>query len=226
MDRKRIRLLAGGLAGLVALIAVGTHLLLPPYLAGRVEQRLEQRGGNIEVELAAVPALRLLAGRGDRIQILGSGLVVDLDDSERDVFERLDRFDEVEIDLRELQAGPFAPDRFILAREGSGRYRIEVEASASARELAPYAGEQLGGVAGLLGAIAGGALPLSSAPLPIRLAGELESDGGEVRMVSGGGSVAGLPAGPLAELITNAILSRLRPLASAGSPRAGTPGRS
>jgi hypothetical protein len=38
---------------------------------------------------------------------------------------------------------------------------------------------------------------------------ELESDGGRVRVVSGGATVAGVPTGPLAELITSMIVVRL-----------------
>ena len=38
---------------------------------------------------------------------------------------------------------------------------------------------------------------------------ELRSDGGRVVVVSGGGTVAGFPTGPLAELITSAIVVRL-----------------
>ena len=52
-------------------------------------------------------------------------------------------------------------------------------------------------------------MPLGGAPVPVRLDGELEADDGEVEMVAGGGRVAGLPAGPVARLVTNAILSRL-----------------
>jgi hypothetical protein len=43
----------------------------------------------------------------------------------------------------------------------------------------------------------------------VRLDGEIEAKDGDVEMVSGTGRVAGLPAGPVARLVTNAILSRL-----------------
>ena len=52
-------------------------------------------------------------------------------------------------------------------------------------------------------------MPGGAAPVPIDLDGELEAKDGEVKMVSGDASVAGLPAGPAAVLITNAILSDL-----------------
>jgi hypothetical protein len=209
MHRSRIRLLAAGVAGFVVLVAVGTHFLLPPYLEGRVEERLEEHGGRAEVELRAVPALRLLAGHGDRIEITGSGLEVDFDDADTDAFEELNRFDEVEIELTDVEAGPFETSLFRLEGLGDKRYRIETEATASIQDLARVAGEQFGPLGGLIGSIAGGSVPFSGAPVPIRLDGELEADDGAVRMVSGDARVAGLPAGPAARLVTNAILSDL-----------------
>ena len=209
MDRSRIRLLAGAVAALVVLAAIVAHFALPPYLAGRVEERLEEHGGRAEVTLRAVPAVRLLAGHGDRLEIEGSGLEFDFADPDRDVFDDLDRFDEVEIDLREVTAGPFETERFTLESTDGGRYRIGVDATASLRDLAQVAGSEFGPLGGLIGGIAGGSIPFSAAPVPVRLHGELEASDGEVTMVSGSGRVAGLPAGPLARLVTNAILSRL-----------------
>jgi hypothetical protein len=209
MDRSRIRPLAAAIAAFVVLVGFATHFLLPPILEGRVEDRLEEHGGRAEVELRAVPALRLLAGHGDRIEVRGSGLEFDFDEPDRDAFERLNRFDEVEIDLRDVTAGPFETERFLLEGRGGSRYRIDVDATASVQDLARVAGEQFGPLGGLIGSIAGGSVPFSGAPIPVRLEGELEAKGGEVEMVSGTGRVAGLPAGPMARLVTDAILSRL-----------------
>jgi hypothetical protein len=209
MGGSRIRLLAAGVAALVVLVGVGTHFLLPPYLEGRVEERLEEHGGRAEVQLRAVPALRLLTGHGDRIEIEGCGLDLDFDDPDRDAFERLNDFDEVHVDLREVTAGPFETDRFKLDGEGGNRYRIDVDATASVQDLAEVAGRQFGPLGELIGSIAGGSVPFSGAPVPVRLDGELVAEDGEVEMVSGTGRVAGVPAGPVARLVTNAILSRL-----------------
>jgi len=209
MGRSRIRLLAAAVAGFVVFVAVATHFLLPSYLEGRVEERLEEHGGRADVELRAVPALRLLAGHGDRIEIEGSGLEFDFDDPDRDAFERLNRFDEVEIDLTDVEAGPFETRRFRLEGLGDDRYRIDTDATATIQDLARVAGEQFGPLGGLIGSIAGGSVPLSAAPVPIRLDGELHAEDGAVEMVSGDARVAGLPAGPVARLVTNAILSRL-----------------
>ena len=209
MTRHQIRLLGFGVAGLVVLVAIGTHFLLPPYLENRVEERLEEHGGKAEVELSAVPAIRLLAGHGDRIEVTGSGLEVDFDDPDEDAFDQLNKFDEVEIELTDVEADPFEVSDFRLEGLGDGRYRIETDATASIQELGRVAGEQFGSIGGLIGSIVGGSAPLSGAPVPIRLDGELEAKDGDVEMVSGDARVAGLPAGPVARLVTNAILSAL-----------------
>ena len=193
----------------MVLVAIGTHFLLPPYLENRVEERLEEHGGRAEVELSAVPAIRLLTGHGDRLEITGGGLEVDFDDPDQDAFERLNKFDEVKIDLTDVEADPFQVDRFLLDSMGDGRYRIETEASATVQDLGRIAGEQFGPLGGLIGSIVGGSVPLGAAPVPINLDGELEAKDGDVEMVSGDARVAGLPAGPAAVLITNAILSDL-----------------
>jgi hypothetical protein len=193
----------------VVLVGVGTHFLLPPYLEGRVEERLEEHGGRAEVELRAVPAVRLLAGHGDRIEITGSGLEVHFDEPDADAFDELNNFDEVEIELTDVDADPFETSVFRLEGLGDHRYRIETDATASVQDIARVAGEQFGPLGGLIGSIAGGSLPFSAAPVPIRLDGELLAEDGDVRMVSGDARVAGLPAGPVARLVTNAILSAL-----------------
>lgn len=209
MGRSQIRLLALGVAGFVVLVAVVTHFALPPYLEGRVEDRLEEHGGRADVELSAVPALRLLTGHGDRLEIHGSGLEVDFDDPDEDAFERLNNFDEVEIDLTDVEADPFQVDTFELESLGDRHYRIKTDASATLQDLGRVTGEQFGPLGGLIGSIVGGSAPFSGAPVPIELGGELEANDGRVTMVSGDARVAKIPAGPVARLVTNAILSDL-----------------
>ena len=201
--------MAAGVAGFVVLMGIGTHFLLPPYLEGRVEERLEEHGGKAEVELSAVPALRLLTGHGDSLEITGSGLEIDFDEPDTDAFEELNKFDEVDIDLTDVDAEPFETEHFRLEGLGDDRYRIDTNATASIQDLARVAGEQFGPLGGLIGSIAGGSVPGSGVPVPIRLDGELVAQDGEVEMVSGDARVAGLPAGPLARVVTNAILSAL-----------------
>jgi len=209
MARSRIRLLAAVVAGIVVLVAIATHFLLPPYLEGRVEDRLEEHGGHADVELSAVPAIRLLAGHGDRLEITGSGLEVDFDDPDEDAFDRLNKFDEVHIDLTDVEADPFQVSSFQLEGLGDGHYRIETDATATLQDLGRIAGEQFGPLGGLIGSIVGGSAPFTGAPVPIELDGELVADDGQVQMISGDARVAKIPAGPAARLITNAILSDL-----------------
>jgi hypothetical protein len=209
MAGSRIRLLAGGVAGFVVLVGLVTHFALPPYLAGRVEERLEEHGGRADVELEAIPALRLLAGHGDRIEVRGSGLEVDFDDPDSDVFDDLNKFDEVDVELSEVTAGPFETETFTLRGTGDHTYVIDLDATASIQDLAELAGSRFGPLGELIGGIAGGSVPFSGAPVPVRLDGVIEAQQGGVEMVEGSGRVAGIPAGPLAELVTNAILSDL-----------------
>jgi hypothetical protein len=209
MHHSRIRLFAAVVAGIVVLLAIGTHFLLPPYLENRVEERLEEHGGRADVNLSAVPAIRLLTGHGDRLEVDGSGLEVDSDDPDEDAFDQLNKFDEVDIDLTDVEADPFQVDHFQLEGLGDGRYRIETDATATIQDLGRVAGEQFGPLGGVIGSIVGGSAPFSGAPVPIHLDGELEASDGKVTMVSGDADVANLPAGPAARLVTSAILSDL-----------------
>ena len=65
---------------LALLIAVGVaqQLLIPPLAEDQVEERIERFGGQVRVDLSAFPALRLLADDGERIEVVGSGLELDL----------------------------------------------------------------------------------------------------------------------------------------------------
>ena len=96
-----------------------------------------------------------------------------------------------------------------LARDGgSAPYRLASRGEATPAALATYGADRLG-VPGapLLGLVTHQAL--GDRPIPVALDVELESDHGRVVIVSGGGTVAGYPTGPLAELITSAVVVRL-----------------
>jgi len=43
-------------------------------------------------------------------------------------------------------------------------------------------------------------------PIPIHLDMDLESNGGRIMVTGGTGTVAGIPTGPLAELITSVVI--------------------
>lgn len=200
-----------GLLAALAAALVASQLALPPYLEGRIADRLTERGGSADVSLSALPGLRLLAGDGDRIEVAGSGLRVELAGERPALFEKLDGFGAVDVRLADVRAGPFDTRSFRLARPGGSRaYRLTVSATTSLRELSAYAGSRLAGpLGGAAGRLAGEALPLARRPLPLELDVEIESRDGRPRIVSGAGSVAGLPAGPLAEAIAGAIVARL-----------------
>jgi hypothetical protein len=211
MRRARIRPFAAGAVAVVALLAVASQLLLPGYLEGRVEDRLTRRGGSAEVSLSAFPAARLLADHGSEISISGGELTIDLTARNQHVFDRLDGFDRVDVRLSRLNAAPFDVDSFRLRRHGEGsHYAFQLTGSTSGRALADFAARRLAGaLGGLLGGLAADALPASGRAIPFSFDLELASSNGSARVVAGGGSLAGIPTGPLGELIANAVISRL-----------------
>jgi hypothetical protein len=209
--------IAGKLPGMSAwllactlLIAVAAVLqvAIPRVAERRVERRLAEGGGEALVSIEALPALRLLRRGGDRIFVRGRGLRIGMS-REGGGLTALDGFDEVEILLSDFSTGPFRIAEFELFRRGSGPYRMRAEAQTSGGSLLDYGGEQLGGPsAPLLGLIARGA-PLGGRPIPVSVEVVLSSRGGMLSVASGGGTVAGYPAGPVATMIAAAVARRL-----------------
>jgi hypothetical protein len=201
------RILIGVTLTIVVLL-VAAQLVLPGYAEHRIQDRLTDGGGTVSVDVKSFPAVRLVFGDGDRLEVSGDGLDLPLD-NEQDVFGRLDGFDEVDVHLDDFKAGPFAVASFDLTRDGSGPYELVTSSTTTGADLVAYGAQQLGlpGVP-LLQFFAGRA-PEGDQEIPIHLDMGLESDGGRIRVISGGGTVAGYPAGPLAELITAAIVVRL-----------------
>jgi hypothetical protein len=200
-------LLVVGLALLA--LAAASQLVIPPIAEHRIEDRLTDGGGSANASLAAFPAARLLFGDGKRISISGTGLDLGLE-QRTDVFDKLDGFDQVDVSLADFRAGPFAVASFELDRPApSAPYHLVSESRTTPGDLAEYGASQLGLPGGpLLRFFADRALG-DNGSIPIDLDMELRSDDGRVVVVSGGGSVAGYPTGPLAELITSAIAVRL-----------------
>jgi hypothetical protein len=212
------RLLIGILVGLVV-VAIATQLALPRYLSGRTEDRLEEGGGSSKVTLRAFPALTLVGGRGGSIEVFGADLSFDAGNRSADAgnrrerpFERLDGFEQVEVGLDDLEAGPLAVDRFELERDGRHEaYRLVVRATTTPRKLAGEVGTEAGGaLGGLVGSLASGILPGGpSDEVPLELTATLDSDDGRTDVREATGSVAGVPAGPLTEVVVSAVLERL-----------------
>jgi hypothetical protein len=193
----------------VVVLAVVSQLVIPPLAEHRIEDRLTDGGGAAEVSLEAFPAARLLFGDGRRLSVSGSGLDLALQ-QQANVFDSLDGFDQVDVGLTEFHAGPFAVANFDLTRPApSAPYHLVSSSRATPGDLAEFGASQLGLLGGpLLRFLAEQALG-GKRPIPIELDMQLRSDGGRIVVVSGGGSVAGFPTGPLAELITATIVVRL-----------------
>jgi hypothetical protein len=198
-------------AAVVVLVLVGSQLALPSFLAGKVEDRLTARGGSASVDLDALPALRLLAHDGDRFELEGRGLEFPLD-QEESVFDKLDGFDSVRVKLADVTAGPFTVRNFDLSRDdGQADYKLTSSGVSSVARVSSYLAS---GLPPLLASLLNGATRgvtgrAADRPVPFTLAAELASDDGEPRFVRGSGSVAGIPAGPLAALLAQSVLSRL-----------------
>jgi hypothetical protein len=190
-------------------LAAASQLVIPPIAEHRIENRLTDGGGSANASLAAFPAARLLFGDGKRISISGTGLDLDLE-QRTDVFDKLDGFDRVDVNLTDFHAGPFAVASFALERPApSAPYHLVSSSRTTPGDLAAYGAGQLGLPGGpLLQFFTDQALG-GNRPVPIHVDMELRSDGGRVVVVSGGGTVAGYPTGPLAELITSTIAVRL-----------------
>jgi hypothetical protein len=198
-------------AAVVVLVLIVTQLVLPPFLAGKVEDRLTARGGSANVDLDALPALRLLTHDGDRFRLEGNGLEFPLD-QEESVFDKLDGFDSVQVRLADVTAGPFTVRRFDLSRDdGEHAYKITSTGESSVARVTSYLASGLPPLLSslLAGATRGVTGRAADRPIPFKLDAELASDGGEPRLVRGSGSVAGIPTGPLAALLAQTIVARL-----------------
>lgn len=201
--------IAAVVAAAIALLLLASQLFLPGVGEGAIEDRLTEGGGSADVSLSALPAARLLWGDGDRIEVRGSGLDLAFDREDPDVFDDLDRFGEVDVALTAFRAGPFDIDSFVLRRDGGDAYSLESSSTTTISDLAEYGAEEVGVPgSGFLDFVLD-LTQVGGQDLPVVLDMEMVSDDGRIRVVEGGGEVAGVPTGPLAELLTTAIVVRL-----------------
>ncbi|MDQ3758419.1 MAG: hypothetical protein M3331_00530 [Actinomycetota bacterium] len=192
-------------AAAVVVVLIASQLFLPGIGEGVIEDRLTENGGVADASLSATPAARLLWGGGDRVEIDATSLELEVTPAEDPVvLDDLDRFGEVEILIRDSQVGPVDLDDFVLIRDGDEPYTLEATGTASGSDLAEFGAETLG-VPGsdILGGIIG--VATGGTEVDVDLDMRFESDEGRVRVVEGGGEIAGFPTGPLAALITSAI---------------------
>ena len=199
-----------GLAILIlTTLLAGAQLLVPGIGERQIENRLTEGGGEADVRLSATPAARLFLGDGDRIEVSGSNLDLDLETEDPRVLDRLDGFAEVHVDLEDFRAGPFDVRSFEMTREGDGPYSVRSRSTTTPADLVDYGAGALGLAGGPLLRFFAGRAPLGSRPIPISVEMEMESDDGRIKVVSGSGTVAGYPTGPLAQFITAVIVVRL-----------------
>jgi hypothetical protein len=192
------------------LVAVATQVLVPAYLERRAENRLTEDGGEARVDIDALPAARLLFNKGQRIEVRGERLVIPLERERGAVFDDLDRFEEADVRLDTLVAGPLRIRRFGLTRTEHDRpYTLTVSATVTAAELGDYAGSQFGSLGELLGRIGASLVPFSTAPIPVELDASVSSEDGHAVVRTVNGTVAGLPADPLVAALAEAIAKRL-----------------
>ena len=196
-------------AGVVVFVLVASQVLVPSLGERQVEDRLTEGGGSADVTLGAFPAARLLFSDGERFEVEARGLDLAVDE-EAEVFDRLDGFSNVAVSIDDSVAGPFELESFALTRDGEEPYRLVATGTTTASALADAGlesvelpGESLADF--LLDSLLGDA----DSTVPLELDMELTSDEGRVQVVSGGGTLAGFDTGPLAELVTSAIVVRL-----------------
>jgi hypothetical protein len=195
---------------LVLLAVIGiAQLVIPPIAEKRIEDRLTAAGGTADVSMSAFPAVRLLFGDGSRISVTGTGLDLTEEQESGEVFSNLDGYDRVSVELEDFRAGPFALGSFDLSRPGpAAPYHLVARGRTTPADLAAYGASSLGLPGGPLLSYFGDQV-LDAESIPIRLDMGLESDGGRIVVVSGTGTIAGVPTGPLAQLITSIVAVRL-----------------
>ena len=187
------------------------QFVIPPVVERQVRDRIEENGGTANVSVSAFPAPRLLFGDGDELRVRGSGVTVDVED-QRAVLDRLDGFDRVDVRLTDVTAAPLDVSAFELTRsDGANTYEVRMTGETSPREVASFLGTRAGGpLGGLLADLAGESLPgEGAAEVPIDVRAEVASVDGEAEVTSASGSVAGVPAGPLAEIVLEAVVRQL-----------------
>jgi hypothetical protein len=209
--RRSLALPIGIAVSFLILLLLVTQLALPPLAARHIEHKLTKDGGTAHVSVHAFPALRLLFQHGDSIDVSGSGLTVPLNTGRQHVLKKLDNFGAAHIHLTDVTAGPFVTKRFTLDKSGGSKtYALGVNASFTPSAMASYLGSSVGGgLGGLLGGLAGGFVPGGNQPVPVAVHVQLASNDGNPRVVSGAGTIAGVPMGPVLEAVAAAVIAQL-----------------
>jgi len=200
--------------GVVVLGAV-TQLVIPGFVERKIESNLEERsdGGEAVADVKAFPAVRLLWGSGDKLEVRGRGLEIDLAKRTDDPLGQIDGFDEVDIDLTDLTAGPVDVQAFSLVKnEDDTSYYLRMDAETTPTSLAESVGGTLGGDLGSAIAAAASDVLLGEGAVNVPIAVEAQvsrGDGGTLDVDAAEASVAGVPTGPFAEAMVQAVLENL-----------------
>jgi hypothetical protein len=196
------------LLAVLIIAAVATQLIIPRMAETQTEDRLTKDGGTAEVNIEAVPAVRLLFDDGDKLEVEAQEVDIPIDDIQGKSFKEFDGFNEVDVRIVLSKVGPFFAERVTIVRgEGDDLYGFTFRGSTSPAEVGDFA---LAGLPPLLRsaltALAGRA---GSRELPIRLDVQLRSEQGRASVVRGTGTVAGLPLGGFALGIAGAVIARI-----------------
>jgi hypothetical protein len=198
------------LAIVLAALLVASQFVIPPLAEKKVGDRVTEHGGIANVDLSAIPAAELLFGRGDKLDLDASGLSVDLVANQQEVFSRLDDFDEVTVAITQSRAGPFTISNFRVHKTAPNEYGVRIEGEGTAGDVARYAGTRLGGGFGqALAGLATSALGGFNRSIPFDATMLVDTSSGAPNARNVEGQVAGFPAGPLAQVVANALLSGL-----------------
>jgi hypothetical protein len=197
------------LAAVITGLAFGiTQGVIPNQAEKKVRDRLTRNGGSADVTIRAIPAVRLLFDDGDELEVDARGIEIPARELRGGSLKELDGFDRMRFEMTRSEVGPFTADRVLLSRdEGEPNYEFTFRGSTSAGQLADFAlGSFPAGLRALVETLGGRP---AEAEIPVRLNAELKSEGGRAQLVSGSGTVAGLPLGGIALPIAGAIISRL-----------------
>ena len=172
------------LGAVVAGLAFGiTQAVIPGQAEKKVRDRLTRNGGTADVNIRAIPAIRLLFDDGDELDVQAHGIAIPATRPARRLLQAARRVRRDEIRDGPLRVGPFTADRVSLTRgEGEETYDFTFRGSTSAGQLANFALGTLPPVLRSLIETLGGRP--AEAEIPIRLNAELKSEGGRAELVT------------------------------------------
>jgi hypothetical protein len=195
-------------AVLVGLVFGLSQVIIPNKAESDAKDRLTKEGGSASVTITAFPAIRLLFNHGEKLEVRARDITIPINDLRGGSFKKLDGFNHVRVRITSSTVGPFTTNEMLLKRDGGEKlYHFTYRGSTSVTQLAELALAALPlQLRSLVETLTGRP---GRAPIPIVLNAQLESNNGKVNLVSGGGTVAGLPLGGLSLAIAGAVISRV-----------------